>query len=853
MRARITERLVRASASTVTLMTAPAGFGKSVALRDFLTAANVEAIRYDVRREDSSLLGFARGLAMAIEPIAPGASASFPEMQSRVMELPNSVGSLAEWFSEHLNRASATIVIDDLHFAAADPGTTALLSDLIERTDDGIKWIVATRTDAGLPVATWLAYGRMDMPIDERELRFTPEEALAIAGDVREGSVDPDEVESLRQLTDGWAVALAIALRTRTHASDLRAAASGTREFVYRYLAEQVFAGLTAAQRAFVLATSVFSSFDVTIARALGASLEFLAELRRGVAFLSEADPGNYRYHDLFRDYAENELRREGEPEWRAALRAGGRLLEERRDVPAALELYVRAADMDAILRLLERDGVRLFERGHADALSAALDAIPEERRSQDAAAIGLHAMLAAARGHFDVARREFTVAIERAKNDELRYALVHRYALELVRQEHDSAELLNRYARDDSVAASLRVPLLGTLATALARGGNQSDAVATLSTALDLLDPVADDDTRARLFQQAAFVYLWQNDHADARAYATLAVDLAIARNLHEVAVRGYSVLYQIAYDDADDPVAALAILSSLLHCALKGGSTQARLFGLMASYWIQAERGDEAALIGIEKALDAIPGALPRARDEALLPATALRAAWDGDFRRAHRLLRETASGLGTPERRASRASSVALYAFAGGLAEEGQASLDEAMAALAACERPTRRALTARIMLALAEIARGHASAAHRHLVSVERALTPPMRRLRALAAAARALQRQQLGQAEGPALAASLERLRAEQFGGMARLLEAIPFPDGRSGGYALLTGAEREILRLLAAGASTKDAAAQTGRSPRTVDTHIRSICQKLGCTSRRAAVAIATGAGWVET
>jgi DNA-binding CsgD family transcriptional regulator len=53
------------------------------------------------------------------------------------------------------------------------------------------------------------------------------------------------------------------------------------------------------------------------------------------------------------------------------------------------------------------------------------------------------------------------------------------------------------------------------------------------------------------------------------------------------------------------------------------------------------------------------------------------------------------------------------------------------------------------------------------------------------------------------------------------------------------------------LQLLAKGASTKDVAARTGRSPQTVDTHIRSICRKLNCSGRREAIAIATGAGWV--
>ncbi|MBV8751069.1 MAG: helix-turn-helix transcriptional regulator [Candidatus Eremiobacteraeota bacterium] len=124
---------------------------------------------------------------------------------------------------------------------------------------------------------------------------------------------------------------------------------------------------------------------------------------------------------------------------------------------------------------------------------------------------------------------------------------------------------------------------------------------------------------------------------------------------------------------------------------------------------------------------------------------------------------------------------------------------------------------------------------------------------MRRLRALAHAVRAAARVQLEQADPAALTAALERLRAEHVGGLARLIAALPFAatGEAAGNYARLTPAEREILQLLAKGASTKDVAARTGRSPQTVDTHIRSICRKLSCSGRREAVAIATGAGWV--
>ena len=851
LRARINDRLVRAARFPVTLIVAPAGFGKSVALRDFVETARLDAVRYDVAREDRTLMAFVHGLSAALEPVAPSALAAFPSMQQRLMGATDAVRELGDWFAEHLKRTVCTIVIDDLHYAAADANTVALLVDLVERSGERIRWIVATRTDAGLPIASWIGYGRMDLPIGEDDLRFTADEALATADDA-DAPADPTEVEALRELTAGWPIALSIALRTRTHAADLRGAATGTREMVYRYLAEQVFAGLTRAQQRFLMRTSVFATFDAGIAERLGATAEFLAELRRSVTFFSTIGSSEYRYHDLFREFLEHELRRTGATEWYDAHVEAGALLEDRSGGDAsALVLYAKVGAVDAIVRVIERNGIALLERGEGETVAAALEAVPDAQRSSNAAVIGVRAMLDANRGRFDVAERSFVAAIDRARELELRIALVHRYAIELVRQDRDCADLLEPYASDEALPLALRVPILGTLATAYVRAGRTGDAFTTVRRALDLLEPLG-DDVRARLYHQAAYVYQFAPTHERVRTYATLAVELATARGLYEVAARAHSVLYTVVNDEDDDPIASLAILDKLEEAARKGASRQARFFGLVASYAIEVERGDDAALERLDHALDDEWAAPATTRAEALLPAKAMRAAWAGDFRRAHELLAGTALAQNREERRALRGAEIALYAFAAGLHAEGDEALRDATAALDRCTRPSLRIVRSHLVVALAELVRGRSSVAHRSLAEAEKMLTPAMRRLRALAHAVRAMERVQLAQAEPATLAAALERLRAEHFGGMARLLAALPVARGEEPGYAQLTPSEREILQLLAKGASTKDVAARTGRSPQTVDTHIRSICRKLNCSGRREAIAIATGAGWVS-
>ncbi len=850
LRSRLNDRLARATRYPVTLILAPAGFGKSVALRDFIETTRLDAIRYDVNRDDRTVLAFVRGLSAALEPLAPSAKAAFPAMQQRVMAAADPLRELGDWFAEHLRRVVGTIVVDDFHYAAADPGAVALLTELIGGSGDRIRWIVASRSDAGLPIATWLGYGRMDVPVGEDDLRFTAEEAL-VAADDAQANLDAAEVEQLRELTAGWPVALAIALRTRLHAADLRSATRGTREMVYRYLAEQVFTGLSPAQQRFLLDTCVFSGFDTATAQALGGTPDLLADLRRSVAFLTATSLTGYRYHDLFRDFLESELRRCGDAQWYRAHAAGGALLERGGDAAGALSLYAKAGVAEGILRLVEQAGFQLFERGRTEVLEAALDSLPESVRQENASALGVRGMLEASRGHFELAERGFVAAIDRAADRELRIALVHRYAIELVRHDRDCIPLLEPYANDDRVPLALRVPILGTLATAYVRARRIDDAVTTIERALSRIETFG-DDVRARLYQQAGYVHQWAGSAERARTYATRAVELALARGLFEVAARAYTVLYGLLHDETDDPIVLLALLDRLDECARKGASRQVRLFGLLAAYDVEAERGDDVALERLDRALDEGRGAPPTARADALLPAQALRAGWEGGFHRAYDLLAGSTERFGSDERRALRAAEIALYAFAAGLHAQGEAAKSESLAALERCERPSRRVVRSQLLLALAELARGRGAVAHRHLAEAERLLAPAMRRLKALASAVRALYRVELDQAE-PALAATaLERLRAEHLGGIARLLSALPLARGEERpGPGLLTPAEREILQHLVTGASTKAVAARTSRSPQTVDTHIRSICRKLNCRGRREAVALALGERWL--
>ena len=847
-RPRLTQRIARAAAYPVTAIFGAAGFGKSVALSDYLTTERIDHVRYDVRTDHTSLFEFVRGFAKALEPRVPQALASFASAQERAMAGTDAGRDLSRWMLEHL-RGPLTVVIDDLHNASPDARSVGFLRDLIELCDENVRWIVASRSPLDLPAGSWMAYEKMDAPVDEDDLRFTLDEALAAAQD---GTVDEETAQELLRLTDGWPVAFSIGMRGSTRISELEKLTHGTREMIYRYLAEQVFARLSQEKKNVLLGTCVYPSLDLAIVERRGDSAELLAELRREAGFIYAASEKEYRYHDLFREFLESELRAQGDTVYAGCLTVAAQTLEELNRPAEALSLKCKARDVGGILRLISRSGFDLVDRGRTDIVEFCLRDVPDEHRAGNAIVLGMEAVLASRRGQTDIAEQRYLLSIELADNHKTRAELVYRYAIDLVRAGREEATgLLEPYANDDALDVSLRASILATLATAHTRAQHGPVAKRFIEQALTLLEHSPAAVLRAKIYQQAAYVMFFTGDPKRAGQYASSAIDLATAEGAYEIAARAYTVLHNISHDVDDDPIASLRHLERLEECARKSGSRQMQLFALLGVYDIESQRGNEAALQRLDAEIEALEMSLPESVIETLLPARALRAAWQSNFAEAYRLLKDTAPAHAG--RRALRCAEIAVYAFASNARAEGDECMRASYAGLKDATLASPRTLRTSLFLAIAELLRGKEIAAHRLIEDVERAALPSMVRLRAFSRAVRAVYTLARDPESEPALAAALERLRAQELGGISALLSVLPFAQGESGGLSTLTTAERAILRALAGGASSKQIALESGRSSQTIDVHIRSICRKLGCRGRIEAIAVAMNSGFLQS
>ncbi|HEX3549312.1 MAG TPA: AAA family ATPase [Candidatus Elarobacter sp.] len=438
--------------------------------------------------------------------------------------------------------------------------------------------------------------------------------------------------------------------------------------------------------------------------------------------------------------------------------------------VREALELASAAALYDRVVGLLHAHGLALEDRGDVEAVDAALDALPDDH--EDATILLLRALRESRLGRTDTAESWFRHAIDRAGSRAESAEAAYRLGREIVRRDRtDAVELLEPYANDPSLDLAHRCAIRSVLAEAYWVAQRADDALAALRGALAQAEEL-DVAARAHLFARASYIEFYAGDRVAARAHAEVGARLAEEASLYVVAFGAYSVLYNIAYEDAG-PSEALASIARLAECAIRCGNVDFHLYALVAAYELEVERGEAAAVEGLERDLrefDLHYGASSAV--QGLLPSRALVSAWSGAFASAYELLASTGTQQGAdPDREALRWAEIAVYAAAAAMPDAAHDALRSFETALDGDASRSEHSVRAAI---LAELAAGLLGCA-----SSRAAQLPRGARLRALAHAVRVAVARRRRAASASAFLDALDALRQCEFGGYAKLLAALP--------------------------------------------------------------------------
>lgn len=420
------------------LVSAPAGFGKTS-----LAAAWFDAMR----RDDAAQLAWLALDAGENDPVRLAthllaALADAPGRQAPLAAGVHDLPELAALVLARLNAVAAAgpliVALDDVH-ALENPQAEQLLTALVDGGPPNVHFLLLSRVDPALPLARWRARGDL-LEIRQRDLRFDAQETAALLAGVFGSSIEPDDVETLLERTEGWAAGLQLAALALPHdpAERVRfiATFAGTHRHVIDYLTDEVWARLSPDVQQFLLETGILDRLSgpcCDAVRAASDSQQMLEQVERENLFVVPLDDARvwYRYHHLFADL----LRQRASQRLpdvlptlhrRAAVWFADYARHEHDDEAAndALRHALASGDAAFYAGLVERFADGAWERGEHDKLAGWLAGLSDAALAERPALATLRAWGALTTGRFDESRRWLDAAdaaLGDGSNDELR------------------------------------------------------------------------------------------------------------------------------------------------------------------------------------------------------------------------------------------------------------------------------------------------------------------------------------------------------------------------------------------------------------------------------------------------
>jgi len=315
-RPHLTARLTQGATGPLTLVSAPAGFGKTTLLAQWLDERQTPAAWLSLDTGENDPARFLAYLIAAVQTLVPNLGAGVvgllhspqpPPVEALLTTLLNELTTIPD---------PLVLVLDDYHLLEAQAVDQAL-TYLVEHLPPQVHLSLATREDPALPLARLRARGQMT-ELRAADLRFTPAEAAAFLTQVMGLHLSADDITALDARTEGWIAGLqlaALSLQGHHDATRFIQSFTGSHQFVLDYLVEEVLHQQPERIQTFLLRTSILERMSGLLCEAVvddpvtpgQATLEYLD---RANLFLVPLDHERrwYRYHHLFAELLRQRL-----------------------------------------------------------------------------------------------------------------------------------------------------------------------------------------------------------------------------------------------------------------------------------------------------------------------------------------------------------------------------------------------------------------------------------------------------------------------------------------------------------------------------------------------------------------
>lgn len=314
-RARLSDQLDAGLHGKLTLVSAPAGFGKTTVVTEWITAVKRPTAWLSLDEDDSNPVRFLRYIIAALQTIAP-------EMGKSILNvLESSQPSITSLLIPLLNEFAMMphemiLVLDDYHMLDSKEIDQAL-AFLIDNQPSQMHLVITTREDPQLPLPRYRARAELT-ELRASDLRFTLDEATEFLNRAMGLSLMPDDINALTARTEGWIAGLqlaSISLQPQENPADFIQSFTGSHHFVLDYLVEEVLNRQPPHIQDFLIKTSMLNRLCAPLCDAIiqdreHSSQTLLRDIQQANLFLVALDNERhwFRYHHLFADLLRKRL-----------------------------------------------------------------------------------------------------------------------------------------------------------------------------------------------------------------------------------------------------------------------------------------------------------------------------------------------------------------------------------------------------------------------------------------------------------------------------------------------------------------------------------------------------------------
>jgi LuxR family maltose regulon positive regulatory protein len=398
-RPRLIERLNAGLRHKLTLVSAPAGFGKTTLLSKWAsdvqlpTTADESGVSGDripvawvsLDRDDNDPTRFWTYFVAALQTVYAGvgktALAALQSRQPPPIEVPltgliNEITTVPGPFA---------LVLDDYHAITAQPIHDAL-TFLLDNLPPHMHLVLSSRADPPWPLARMRAR-REVTELRANDLRFTPTEVAAFLNDVKGLGLSARDIDTLDTRTEGWIAGLQLAALSMQGRGDVAAfieAFSGSHSFILDYLMEEVLGRQPPAVQDFLLQTSILERMTGPLCDAItgqDGGQATLARLDQANLFLVSLDDERrwYRYHHLFADLLRSRLQQTRPDRVPVLHRRASEWYESAGLIEEAVAHALAGEDATWAASLVQRHAMQMIVRSQIVTLSWWIEALPDD------------------------------------------------------------------------------------------------------------------------------------------------------------------------------------------------------------------------------------------------------------------------------------------------------------------------------------------------------------------------------------------------------------------------------------------------------------------------------------------